>query len=84
MKKNTTATTQIFPATIASETEKRADALLTGENLSPTKEDVFALWQMACAYDAKDPNVLTHTFSSENEYAVKAKELKEIVTGSKF
>lgn len=66
----------IFSPNIAPETEAAAFLLLETEVHSPTKRDVLTLWEAACAFDGKDPNVLTHTFSLDNDFALKAVELK--------
>lgn len=72
---------QVFSPNIAPETEAAAFLLLETNVESPSKEDVFTLWQAACAFDKKDPNVFTHIFSMGNDFALKAVELKARIQG---
>jgi hypothetical protein len=75
---------KIFPDTIAPGTEQKAFELLERESVSPTKTEVLILWEAACAYEKKDPNILTHRFSLDNEFAVKAAALKQQLTGAAY
>lgn len=75
-----------FPITIADDISEKAFELLSVDPsiTSVSKSDVFTLWQAACAIEHKDPNVLTHTFASDNEFALQAKRFKAVLTGSEF
>lgn len=75
---------KVFSDNIAPETEQAAFLLLETEVSSPSKEDVFTLWQAACAYDGKDPNTFTHIFSTGNPFAHKAVELKAKLQGNAY
>lgn len=76
----------IFPSNITDAISARAFELLEVDLrvTSVTKGDLFALWQAACSVEGRDPNVLTHTFRSDNEFAIKAKAVKAVLKGDEF